>query len=145
MILTIGAMLLQTALSASIGRSYAAAAAAWWYATSAISAGWVKAAGAAGGALCPEINLTWKKIHPFMKPTVCKEILTYIYITYCLQYTACQLIKSYYINVWKISNCTIKIDKCTQVRHVYKNYMKEIYISINYTYTFLKDIFISRR
>lgn len=57
-ILTIRAMLLQAALSASIGRSCTAAAAARWHTTSAIVAGRIEATGAAGSALCPEINLT---------------------------------------------------------------------------------------
>jgi len=60
-ILTICAMLFQSALSASIGRSCAAAAATRWYATRAIVAGCIEGTGAAGGALGPEINLTWKK------------------------------------------------------------------------------------
>lgn len=51
-------MLLQAALRASIGRGCAAAAAARRHATSAIVAGRVETAGAAAGALCPEINLT---------------------------------------------------------------------------------------
>jgi len=51
-------MLLQAALGASVRRSCAAAASARWHAASAVVAGRVEAAGAAGGALRPEINLT---------------------------------------------------------------------------------------